>query len=61
MTRLHHVQEKGFVFGVSTERSKTTLVLRRSDGVVELEPVSSNVEMGCVDPRTLRKRRRSWM
>ena len=31
-------------------RSKTILVLRRSDGVVELEPVSSYVETGFVDP-----------
>ena len=35
---------------MSSERSKTILVLRRSDGVVELEPVSSYVEMSCVDP-----------
>ena len=29
-----------FLVGVSSERSKTILVLRRSGGVVELEPVS---------------------
>ena len=40
----------GFFAGVSSEWSKTILVLRRSDGVVELEPVSSCVEMSCVDP-----------
>ena len=42
---------EGFFVGVSSERSKTILVLRRSDGVVELEPVSSYVETGCVDPK----------
>ena len=36
---------EGFFVGVSTERSKTTLVLRRHDDVVELEPVTSYVEM----------------
>ena len=41
---------EGFFVGVSSERSKTIVVLRRSDGVVELEPVSSYVEMSCVDP-----------
>ena len=41
---------EGFFVGVSSERSKTILVLRRSDGVVELEPVSSYVETGCADP-----------
>ena len=43
-------RREGFFVGVSSERSKTILVLRRSDGVVELEPVSSYVEMSCVDP-----------
>ena len=38
----------GFCVGVSSERSKTILVLRRSDDVVELEPVSSSVETGFV-------------
>ena len=38
----------GFSVGASSERSKTILVHRRSDGVVELEPVSSSVETGCV-------------
>ena len=41
---------EGFLVGVSSERSKTILVLRGSDGVVELESVSSYVEMSCVDP-----------
>ena len=48
MNRLHHVQETDFCVGVSSERSKTILVLRRSDDVVELEPVSSSVETCCV-------------
>ena len=37
---------------MSSEPSKTVLVLTRSDGVVELEPVSSYVETGCVDAET---------
>ena len=38
-----------FFVGRSSERSKTILVLRRSDGVVELEPVWSYIETECVD------------
>ena len=47
---------ESFFVGVSSERSKTILVLRRSDGVVELEPVSSYVETGCVDPEPQEER-----
>ena len=36
--------------GVSTERSKTILVLKRNDGVIELEPVTSYVVMSDDDP-----------
>ena len=41
---------EGFFVGVSTERSKTILVLRRIDSVIELEPVTSFVEMSDDDP-----------
>ena len=41
---------EGFFVGVTSERSKTILILRRSDGLVELEPVSSYVETNWVDP-----------
>ena len=41
---------EGFFVGVSTERSKTILVLRSHDEVVELEPVTSYVEMSGDDP-----------
>ena len=41
---------EGFFVGVSTERSKTILVLRRIDSVIELEPVTSFVETSDDDP-----------
>ena len=46
---------EGFFVGVRTERSKTILVLRRNDGVIELEPVTSYVEMSDDDPEPQEK------
>ena len=44
-----HAREDFFV-GVSSERSKTILVLKTNDGVIELEPVTSYAKMSDDDP-----------